>query len=49
LDSFAETGLPPEGIKVFEDKTPVLVDDGKKHGSLNKWQFTRDAKGKTGP
>jgi hypothetical protein len=49
LDSFAETGLPPEGIKVLEDQTPVVEDDGKKHGPLLKWQFKRDERGRTGP
>ncbi len=49
LDSFTDTGLPPEGIKVFEDETPVVVDDSKKHGPLLKWQFRRDDRGRTGP
>lgn len=49
-----DTGLPLEGIKLFEikvpeDETPVVVDDGKKHGPLLKWQFKRDEKGRTGP
>lgn len=49
FDSFAETGLPPEGIKVFEDDTVVLVDDGKKHGPRLKWQYSGGLEGKTGP
>jgi hypothetical protein len=48
FDSFAETGLPPEGIKVFEEDTEVLVDDSKKHGPLNKWQYSGE-EGKRGP
>lgn len=49
-----DTGLPLEGvtlleIKVPEDETPVIVDDGKKHGPLLKWQFKRDERGRTGP
>ena len=48
-DPYTDTGLPPEGIKVFEEDTPVVVDDSKKHGPHLKWQFRRDPKGKTGP
>jgi len=47
-DTFADTGLPPEGVKVFEEDTEVLVDDSKKHGPLNKWQYSGE-EGKRGP
>ena len=46
-DTFADTGLPPEGIKVLEEDTPVTNDDSKKHGPLNKWQYS-GAEGKRG-
>ena len=48
-DSFTDTGLPPEGIKVLEEDTNVLNDDAKKHGPLNKWQYSGGLEGKTGP
>ena len=47
-DSFTDTGLPPEGIKVFEDETPVVVDDSEKHGTKLKYRIGGD-EGKTGP
>lgn len=47
-DSFVETGLPPEGIKVFEEDTPVAVDDSAKHGPKNKYRIGGD-EGKIGP
>lgn len=46
-DSFTDTGLPPEGIKVFEDETPVVVDDSRKHGTKLKYRIGGD-EGKTG-
>ncbi len=47
------TGLPLEGIEleeidVPEDDTPVVEDDGNKHGSKNKYRIGGD-EGKTGP
>ncbi len=47
-DAFADTGLPPEGIKVFEEDTEVLSDDSKKHGPKLKWQYSGGLEGKTG-
>lgn len=48
-DTFADTGLPPEGVKVLEEDTAVANDDAKKHGPLNKWQYSGGLEGKTGP